>query len=162
MKNIGKLHVSEILTLVSYVVITALFFSDDAGAAIMLICIPAVTVFAIWSMVQLKRISLTLWPLYVFLGVIPGLLLGNLGGASGPAAAIGMFFVLLFVILISIHLVCCMLFAIKDLVKVLTVIGLAFALTLAFDATFITANEYGERGCSYAMSKHADWRVICD
>jgi len=157
-----KLHLSEILLLVIYALLFASFFlhNEEDRGYIMLFCFVFITVVSIWSLIRLRSLSPTLWPLYIFFGYAMATFLGS-NPSSGPGAAISVFLFLVLVGYITFQLVCSMILATKDAPKAFLLVFLSFIISFGIDATFITTNEIGERGCAYALEKHAAWRVLC-
>lgn len=156
-----KLHISETVLLLLYLVLLAsmFLFKDDFAFVGTIFSILSISSVSAWSMSKLKIVSVVLWPFYIYLGMIFGLLLGNLGG-SGPGAAIGFFIALILFGFICIQILLGLIFATRDSYKIFILIALSVLALMIHDRIFISPNEIGERGRDYYLEKYSDWRVL--
>lgn len=161
-KPFRKLHISEVLLLAAYAVMFAssFFMEDGAAEDLNFFIFIAVVLLSLWSAWRLKAISPVLYPFYIYLGAIFGLLLSNSGGASGPGAAIGLFLGLIFLGLICLEIIWGALFAVKDSPKMIVLIMLSFLVVFTLDRLFITSDEMGEKGPTFYLDEYPDWRIL--
>ena len=169
MRKLRKLRPSEKITLAIYLVfpIARLLANEELGFVLCLLSFIAITAFSLWDMWKSKSISLVLWPFYILLGTLIGLLVGAYLTPSGDvtfgAGIIFMAFTGAFLLGLTILLLLSSLFLTpKDFYKPFALLVLSFGIILSLDLIFVTPDEIGERGCSYTLKSTPDWRVFCE
>lgn len=157
MKNFfRKLHNSEVLLLAAYagMFASSFFMEKSASEDINFFIFIAIMLLSLWTVWRHKVISPVLYPFYLYLGAIFGLLLSNSGGV------LGLFLGLIFLGLICLEIIWGALFAAKDSPKMIVLIMLSFLVVFTLDRLFITSDEMGEKGPTFYLDEYPDWRIL--
>lgn len=154
-----KLHISEILILIIYLIVLVFWFSfnrsvdlfnvDPLNDKVFEYSLIALIVLSNWSIFRLKRVSMILWPFYILLGLHVGPLGGDVQGST-----FGVFVrALISIVILSLQLFSCLIFARKDFLKIFTISSLSFIFIFALDLIFINPKEMDAKG------DYASWRL---
>ncbi|MFH1252880.1 MAG: hypothetical protein V1664_00915 [Candidatus Uhrbacteria bacterium] len=165
-KKIKKLHLSEILLILMYIVFTVacLLFKEFQSFLTLIICISLAlaVIFSFWSLVHKKAVSPLIWPMHIFFGYLVGFCFFAPSGLSGGPAALWLAVCFIVVVTTFIQIIFCLIFARKDFLKMLLIMVGGFLTAYLIDQAFISPQEYGEHSRSYLLKEYSAWQILDD